>query len=343
MAINTTLKHDSIRDLVLELSKVLNTDHEKDNNELCFDLPKKIGDGYFRAIEFDFGVGIILADFLLKEKMTLTFEKEKINPLKFFFNLDAPVKFSGKENNTKLNRLESILFSPDNYENQSFQFEKNQPITFFYVQINRKLFEAKIEQFIGEIDENLEALFRDLNGINKFYYKSYFSLDIAELIEEFKTCELTDFMQSVFLEGKTYEVITKYLQLYIEKNVEHNNHKLMRQSSITKIEKAVNIIKKEVDVRLTVNGLAKRVGLNQNTLQTGFQQLFSTSVNEYIRDHKIEYAKELLENSGLNITEITYKIGINSRSYFSKLFKTRYGLTPKQYITQSRKGSNKSA
>ncbi|WP_390886644.1 helix-turn-helix domain-containing protein [Lacinutrix neustonica] len=121
-------------------------------------------------------------------------------------------------------------------------------------------------------------------------------------------------MQSVFLEGKTYEILTLFLQQFTEKRNEPDDLKLLRKSTITKIEAAVDIIKKELDIRISVNALAKRVGLNRNTLQAGFKQLFSTSVNEYMRDHKIERAKVLLENSDLNITEITYKIGINSEA-----------------------------
>ena len=343
MPIKTTLVHDSIKSIVLELSKAVKAKHDEDNNELCFDFPKEVGDGYIKAIEFDFGIGIIIADFLLKENLSITFKKEKINPLKFFFNLDSKIEFIGSENQLKLNRLESLMLGPGTNESQTFNFSKNKPTTFLYIQVNRKRFEEKIEQFINDMSEDLETLFRDLNGINKFYHKGYYSLEIASIIEDFKSCELTDFMQSIYLEGKTYEIITQYLQLYTSKNNRPDNHKLLRKSTVTKIEEAVSIIKKELDVRISVNTLAKRVGLNQNTLQCGFKQLFSTSVNEYIRDHKIEYAKNLLENSELNITEITYKIGINSRSYFSKLFKTKYGITPKQYIAQSRKEDNKSA
>src|SRR5690606_28439653 len=98
-----------------------------------------------------------------------------------------------------------------------------------------------------------------------------------------------------------------------------------------------NIIMKEIESIDNVAKIAKRVGLNQNTLQNGFQYLYKTSVNEYIKNYRIEKARELLEESDLNITEITYKIGISSRSYFSKLFKAHYGITPKQYLEQNRK------
>ena len=50
-------------------------------------------------------------------------------------------------------------------------------------------------------------------------------------------------------------------------------------------------------------------------------------------------AKELLLNTDLNITEITYKIGINSRSYFSKLFKEKYGMSPKVFQNKNREDS----
>lgn len=341
MAKNDIIKHDCVKQIIFQLAKKLKASPDEDNNEVCFNLPKKLGSGYFKAIEFDFGVGIIVADFLLKKELELSFEKESLNPLKILFNLQSTLHFKNekKEDKCNINRLESIIFSPSTNETHSFVFDKEKPTTFFCIQINRKAFEPKIEQFINDMSEDLETLFRDLNGINHFFHKRFYTLEIAKLIEQFRTSELTDFMQSVFLEGKTYEVLTQYLQHFTDDLNEPSKPKILRKITVNKIEEAVEIIKKELDVRISVNALAKRVCLNQNTLQTGFKQLFQTSVNEYIRDHKIERAKVLLENSDLNISEITYKIGISSRSYFSKLFKERYGLTPKQYLTQSRKAT----
>ena len=102
----------------------------------------------------------------------------------------------------------------------------------------------------------------------------------------------------------------------------------------------MTIIENEIDVLGSIMNLASRVGLNQNTLQEGFNHLYKKSVNQYIRDVRLHKAKVLMENSDLNITEITYKIGINSRSYFSKLFKEKYGVSPKAYIAINRKPKN---
>ena len=143
-------------------------------------------------------------------------------------------------------------------------------------------------------------------------------------------------MRKVFLEGKAYEILTHQLQQYTDDLNEPDNRKILRQATIERVHEAVNIIEQEIESINNIQALAKKVGLNQNTLQQGFKQLHNSSVNEYIRNYRIDKSKELIETTSLNITEITYKVGINSRSYFSKLFKERFGLTPKQYLTKVR-------
>ena len=66
-------------------------------------------------------------------------------------------------------------------------------------------------------------------------------------------------------------------------------------------------------------------------IQEGFKSYYSCSVNDFVQRKRLEIAKKLLSQSDLNISEIAYKVGLNSKSYFSKLFKDRYGLSPTDY------------
>jgi YesN/AraC family two-component response regulator len=47
---------------------------------------------------------------------------------------------------------------------------------------------------------------------------------------------------------------------------------------------------------------------------------------------KLEAAKEMLKLSEKNISEIVTSIGLNNRSYFSKIFKEKYGVSPKYFL-----------
>ena len=58
--------------------------------------------------------------------------------------------------------------------------------------------------------------------------------------------------------------------------------------------------------------------------------LTGQTASEFIRKIKLEKAKELLENTDLTISEISYKVGFSSPSYFTKCFKEEYGLIPKE-------------
>ena len=59
--------------------------------------------------------------------------------------------------------------------------------------------------------------------------------------------------------------------------------------------------------------------------------MFSTTLNEYVTDTRLEQARILLQNDEYNVNAVVAAIGLESSSYFSKIFKKKYGITPKQY------------
>lgn len=332
-----------VRDIIIDMAEALKVPVKEDTNEIFLEIPKKLGRGYIKAYSFSHGVGVLEMDVLLKDKMEFVYEHSVVQPLKILFNRNSTIKhrFHGVDEEHEIHHLQSAILSSNVNHWHKITIPAEAPVTTFSLEINRKLFEEKIEAFIKDMNEDLEGMFRDVNGVNLFYYKGFFSLEISQFIEQFINCDLEGFMRSVYLEGKAYEILTHQLKQYLDDLNEPDGRCILRKSTVNRIEEAAKIIREEIDAVENVPELAKRVGINQNTLQNGFQQLYKTSVNEFIGNTRIEKAKDLLENSDLNVTEITYKIGISSRSYFSKLFKQRYGLTPKKYLEKSRNGTKK--
>lgn len=329
----------AVSNIVIDMAKSLNIDYDEDGNEHWLRIPKSLGSGYVKSYTFDTGIGVVESDYLLKDDLNIKLERGVVHPLKIIFNRQSLIyhKFESDKALAEVNSLESLMVSSTQTDNHIFNIPSNKPVCLFSLEINRKLFEEKIESFLQDMNEDLINLFRDVNGIKKFFYKNYYSLDVSELIVEFTECELEGFMKSVFLEGKAYEILVNQLQQYLDDLNTPEKRKILRKTTVESLKEAVGIIEREIETIESINTLAKRVGLNQNTLQKGFKSLYKSSVNEYIKNFKIEKAKELLETSNLNITEVTYKIGINSRSYFSKIFKQRYGVTPKAYQNRARK------
>lgn len=63
------------------------------------------------------------------------------------------------------------------------------------------------------------------------------------------------------------------------------------------------------------------------------------SLPEIVNELRIKDAKELLENSSIDITEIAYSVGYSDRSYFTGVFKRLVGMSPKKYRSINKQAS----
>lgn len=338
MAKKISIKNYKPDNIINDLSNAFGNEYSWDHHQVCLQIPDKYGSGYIKGYNFDHGVSVIETDCVFDKDVEIVFERGKVHVLKFIYCLDNSFshKFSKDDDYTEINRLENIITSDSPINPHRFKIKAGTALCILIIDVNRKLFEKKIESFINDMSAELVKIFRDVNGVNTFYHKNYYSLEVSKFINDFKECEHSDFINKVFLEGKSYEIISDSLRQYVEDFTETDQKTLLRSTTKKKVEEAVRIIKEEIDHMDNVSEIAKRVRLNSNTLQKAFKTLYKTSVNEYIRNYRIEKARDLIENSDANITEISYQIGINSRSYFSKIFKDYYGITPKKYADQFR-------
>ena len=88
-------------------------------------------------------------------------------------------------------------------------------------------------------------------------------------------------------------------------------------------------IRNHPEMDFSIDGLSKKTGLSASKLQEGFKKIHGRTVIDYIRHVRLERSLELLKTTDMNISEIVYSIGLTSRSYFSKIFKSKYKFSPK--------------
>lgn len=62
-----------------------------------------------------------------------------------------------------------------------------------------------------------------------------------------------------------------------------------------------------------------------------FKEATGKGFKEYVTDKRLEYARELLETTNYNVSEISAMAGFENTVYFSNVFKAKYGLPPTQY------------
>lgn len=98
-----------------------------------------------------------------------------------------------------------------------------------------------------------------------------------------------------------------------------------------KINKAMHYVRENYQKRLTVDEIATVVGLSPEYLSSKFHQVTGTTLPNYINQHKITEAKELLHFTDMSLLEISEYLSYSSQSYFQTMFKKTTGKTPKEY------------
>ena len=112
---------------------------------------------------------------------------------------------------------------------------------------------------------------------------------------------------------------------------------ILKQKTDTKpncrLIKVLNFIEDNLNEELTLEEIAKNVGFSVSSLQRHFKSTYSTTVVEYIRNRKLELAKEAMVYEGASVTEACFIAGYSNPSSFSTAFKRAFGQCPKTYTS----------
>jgi AraC-like DNA-binding protein len=82
---------------------------------------------------------------------------------------------------------------------------------------------------------------------------------------------------------------------------------------------------------LKANDFCKQLGYSKSRLYRKMMFLTGKSPNSFIKEYRLNMALKLLNKQIDNISEIAFKTGFNSPTYFSKCFKETFGILPSNY------------
>ncbi|PKD17701.1 hypothetical protein APR41_05695 [Salegentibacter salinarum] len=80
-----------------------------------------------------------------------------------------------------------------------------------------------------------------------------------------------------------------------------------------------------------VDLISQKVGMSRTSLYRKLKAITGLSINEYIRNLKIERAAELIKNENFSVSQASYEVGFTNLKYFRKIFKEKFGKTPREF------------
>jgi signal transduction histidine kinase/ligand-binding sensor domain-containing protein/DNA-binding response OmpR family regulator len=105
------------------------------------------------------------------------------------------------------------------------------------------------------------------------------------------------------------------------------------------LEKINHVIEKNTDnPQFSVDEFAAAMKLGRTLFYKKIKGLTGYSPNEYIRLVRVKKAAELLNTGDYTVAEVAYKVGMNDPFYFSKCFKTQFGVPPSVHLKKVKAG-----
>lgn len=85
--------------------------------------------------------------------------------------------------------------------------------------------------------------------------------------------------------------------------------------------------------KLKIEDYALLTGRSVSTFIRDFKRSYSTTPNRWITEKKIDIAHQLLTDKNYSVTDAATEVGYENTSHFIKVYKQRYGVTPKKAKT----------
>ncbi|MEZ2442243.1 two-component regulator propeller domain-containing protein [Chitinophaga sp. RCC_12] len=126
----------------------------------------------------------------------------------------------------------------------------------------------------------------------------------------------------------------KLLQKRFQKQIEVNPGEVTITPVDEKfLQQALEIIEKQIDnPEFSVDEFSKEMYMSRVTLYRKIHSLTGKSPLDFIRSIRLKRAVQLLDKSGMSISEVAYQVGFNNPKVFRKLFKEEFKTTPSEYV-----------
>ena len=105
------------------------------------------------------------------------------------------------------------------------------------------------------------------------------------------------------------------------------------------ISRLIEIIESRIDQPdMDVSYIASELSMSRSKLYAKVKSLTDKSIVEFIRSYRLRKAATLLIEENLSIRETMERIGIESQSYFTRVFKNEFGMIPTAFIQKNKAG-----
>lgn len=193
------------------------------------------------------------------------------------------------------------------------------------------------ERFKTYAEKQMNSLTMQMNNSSAemLNYEDRVTTAMCGAISQILNCPYQGAARSFFLESKILELVAHKIGQFQAVDTRALNVRPLLSSDADRVREAGRILTRDLENPPDLNQLARSVGLSQRSLYRYFHKIHGMPPFDYLRNHRLKTAMELMRSKEANVTEAAFLVGYSNLSYFAKAFKSKFGITPSQCLKQS--------
>ncbi|UZO82271.1 AraC family transcriptional regulator [Aquimarina sp. ERC-38] len=327
------LKEHNLKELLKKIAEQLGGKLMRSGNTYIFKVDNEKAKGCITGHVLSPGLDALIYDITFFKETKFDIDETFMNPIYFLFFLEGQIIHQFK-NGKQSHLLEAynniILHSPKDKRN----FTTVAPgvhIKMSDIHVLKKQIKKNQRGSLYYLTEALKQMFADFNTDKIYDYKGLLSGQTANYLKLLIENDKKGVVGKLFVEASILNILSSQIGGYEAYQKDNPTIDSISKKELSKILYICDFIVDNLSEKISIDKLTKLSGLSPVKLQAGFKYLYKQSVYEYIRDVRLETAMNLISNTNLTLSEITYLIGLSSRSYFTRIFKERYNILPKDF------------
>ncbi|CQR48453.1 putative response regulatory protein [Paraliobacillus sp. PM-2] len=220
-----------------------------------------------------------------------------------------------------------------------------------FKQIQRNTLVSEVEEAlkvkdIATIEKLLNEIFYLSKHINPFELDLIYEMcfEIIMIMKKIisdkskKTVQMDDILSISYqdiLELKSINSLKDYMWKLITEIL--NQHEQHKQQYSDLVKEGITVIESNYNKSLSLEDICNEISISKNYFCYLFKREVGTSLWHYLTELRLKKAKELLLETDMKSYEISFQVGYDNPSYFSKLFKKYEEMTPNEFRKQMQK------
>jgi AraC family transcriptional activator of pyochelin receptor len=162
-----------------------------------------------------------------------------------------------------------------------------------------------------------------------FFYASQLTSDMNSAVRSLLMPSIRTAVRPIYLRAKVVELVCLAIEQLQEPMAAVEPPLKLSHRDSRALEEARRILDGCLEP-VSLDQLARRVGLNRRKLALGFKMLFGATVGEYHRDVRLETAYRMLASATASVAYAAHVAGYSDVGSFGKAFRARYGSLPSE-------------